>query len=317
MKPSYSILWFLFFTPCIAGAIIAFNLFADPYCLRCRTVELDRGSFNPFYGAAQNLKFYSQTQQIVIGSSRAGAFSVSNIEKKTGLKTLNLTLSGANVYSKMTLIKYAAEHTRLSSVIWITDYFEFGTTIGIGKLNDTLALDKYIPIEAPGRGWWPRLGTLIDHNTIDASVVFLKRAPKFAASLGGASLEACRFKSPTSAEPLLQAINHAYYIYANKILPQSFPERGWNSFVRELSELKNIHFHILIPPYHPYFRERMKKEKPDVYEDHQRWIRDLMALRLPNVKVSNYFEGLPSDTPGPENWNDGDHFTCQAAESML
>jgi hypothetical protein len=56
---------------------------------------------------------------------------------------------------------------------------------------------------------------------------------------------------------------------------------------------------------------------PDIYSKHQRWVSRLKEIRMPHVKVLDYFGGIPGDDGGPRFWNDGVHFTCRGVIEML
>ncbi|MNL01678.1 hypothetical protein D3C87_1221540 [compost metagenome] len=74
---------------------------------------------------------------------------------------------------------------------------------------------------------------------------------------------------------------------------------------------------IVIPPYNPEFQERLKKDRPAVFEKHLEWVAKLGALKINHVEVLNFFEGIPGDDGSPRFWSDGVHFSCLGNAVML
>lgn len=304
-------------------AISAFNYRIDPFCATCREIDATRLTLNPYYRMAQNVAAQPLTQQIVLGTSRGEAFPVDWLEAHTKLKTLNLSVGGAEVFTKLALLRIARQRAPLTSVIWSTDYFEFVEGLRNQRFLVSPALRKYVVSDLNEPFFlnlFARPASFFDHNTLEAALVMLKRKGPFEPFSGGPTPEQCRRRpaEPMSTE-LRQQIQSAYVTYAENILRRPWNTEGWLAFRRELNRLKfsDVRVTILIPPYHPDFRERLRTKQPEIYEKHQRWIADLQRLQHPKLRVVSFFDGLPIDTPGSENWRDGDHFSCQAATDML
>jgi hypothetical protein len=62
-------------------------------------------------------------------------------------------------------------------------------------------------------------------------------------------------------------------------------------------------------PYHPIITRLLKNQKPNAWQQHVDWAKDLESLKSPNVEVLNW---LDRKTPeSADFWDDGSHYTCR------
>lgn len=111
----------------------------------------------------------------------------------------------------------------------------------------------------------------------------------------------------------------SFEVYARKVLKEKQSTDAWNTFVKKLKYLseKGVDVSVVITPYNPEFIERMKIEEAPTYASQFKWIEKLEALRIPHVKIFNFFGGIPNDDKTQRFWNDGVHFTCKGSIEML
>jgi hypothetical protein len=260
-----------------------------------------------------------------VGSSRGQTTSAEWIYKATGLPSLNLSVAGANIDTKKSLIEYATTHLALKKIIWFADYYEFTATqnelsfIDINHL-EPLSLSQMLSPAV--------LKTVFDHNTTEASFKNLKSQSKSQAFNRGSGYDIpileCEKNDFTNDEkknisPALQAeINQTYEKYKNIISGEVSKDKMqlFENLITELDQ-KNISVDIIIPGYHPQFTERLKKEFPDRYQRHVDWKNKLLALQNSNIHVIDFFENMSNDENSSLYWNDGDHFGCRESIKML
>lgn len=310
-------------------SIASFNYAIDPMCYyRCDQVEAGRATSNSYYQAAQKILAHPEVEQILLGSSRAGTTSPIWLYNKTGIKTLNLEVPGAELMAKLALLNLAIENNKIKRVIWYADYFEIITENIDEKLKGSAALKNLLPAEAAlMKSLEPAspLVTLIDQNTIAASVNTLKvNASDLAKQLGGNSGEysACdaeNYLGKESAESLAKKVGLLFENYSQRILKPEPSKQAWDIFASSVKSLESrgIEMVVVIIPYHPDFIARLKKEFPSIYDRHQAWVTNVNAIATEKIKVLDYSAGIPSGDASPKYWNDGVHFTCNGVIKML
>ncbi|KYG69915.1 hypothetical protein AZI85_16100 [Bdellovibrio bacteriovorus] len=329
MTSKNSIILFGLFSVLLLVLVGAINYSLDPQCYyRCETVEPSKKTLNTYYQAAQRVLAFPETELIILGSSRGETTPPLWIEKETGLKTLNLSVSGAELITKLTLLKIAEENAKLKKVIWLADYFDLIGESTDSKIKNTPALRKYFLSKTTEEGVQQKikyLQSLIDHNTLEASLHFIGNREATTISKGAGSelritdCESEDFKGKESAESLRKEVDLLYQNYAHGVLK---PLQNPDSLKIFSDEMKRLRLHdvdviILITPYHPEFLTRLKNEYPDIFEKHQKWIKALKSLETDGIKVVDSFQGMDEDDGSPKYWNDGVHFTCHYSIKML
>jgi hypothetical protein len=287
--------------------ISSFNFIVDPMCYyQCDKVEPTRATSNSYYQAAQKILAHTDAEQILLGSSRAGTTSPHYLSKKTGLKTINLEVPGAEVLSKVALLNLSLEKNKLKRVIWYADFFEIIPSNIDEKLKSSQALRNLLGSSLASsellRGASPLI-TLIDHNTVVASINTLKLKPlSLASELGGNSGEylPCDKGSYEGKE-------------------SSDSDEAWQIFEKAIRsiESRGVEVVIVIIPYHPDFVSRLTAEFPEIFGRHQQWVEKVNSISSGGIKVLDYSSGIPGGDGSPKYWNDGVHFTCNGAIAML
>ena len=310
-------------------AIMIFNYTVDPQCYyRCDTVNLKNKTLNSYYKVAQTVVAQPDTEVVILGSSRGENTSPLFVQDLSGLKTINLSVSGAELTSKLAFLNLALEHTKLKKVIWLADYFEFITENRDIKISNTPALRKYVKSHFDSKGlgtYLSDLQGLINHNTLEASIYFLNHQSETVITQGAGveidykKCDADSFAGKETVESLRNQIDIFYQNYTGSVLRPKQNENEWQAFEQELSDLskKGIEVAVVIPPYHAEFIKRLKIEYPDLYQRHLAWVTRLKSLAGEYVKVVNYFDGIPGGVESPAYWNDGVHFTCKGSNAML
>lgn len=317
-----------FFILTLLGLVAGFNYKVDPFCYYCDEIPTHR-TLNRYYQAAQLVLQNPDTEQILLGSSRGETTSALWLQRITGLKTLNLSTAGAELLTKEALLKVALKNASIKRVIWYADYFELITSNTDTKIKNSKALMAYISESGfTSRSWSEKLGNLqqlIDHNTIEASFAALKLRPASGRDQGpGSDIDYSACESPTykgkeTPESLRHEVDLIYENYVNgSIKPPQNPKalEHFKQLIQEL-QTKSVKVVIVIPPYHPDFVERLKKEHPEIYQAHLQWVQNIETLQGPGVEVKNYFAGIPHDDQSPRYWNDGVHFTCKGVIKMM
>lgn len=93
----------------------------------------------------------------------------------------------------------------------------------------------------------------------------------------------------------------------------------WDIFEKEIQKLNSIGIEVVInlAPYHADFVSRVKKTDPTAIKKQSIWMKRVLALASPQVKVLNHIDGIPGDDGGPKYWEDGAHTTCFGIMEML
>jgi hypothetical protein len=318
-----------FFILIFLGGVATFNYIVDPQCFfHCKDLDVNRKTVNLYYHVAQRILAHPDAEQVLIGSSRGEGVSGFELEKSTGLKTLNLSIGGSEAKSKLAFIKIAQKNLKLKRVIWIADYFELLTDIADPKILFSPALSAYIPQELQITSADAKLkivGRLFDRQTIEASIHQISHREIAVLDQGPSSqssYENClkpEFQGRHSKEILAKEVDLIYNGYRQQIFTTKENPNAWNAFENEINQLSQaeIEVVIVVPPYNPKFIERLKKDRPAVFERHLAWVAQLEALKIGHVKVLNFFGGIPGDDGSPRFWDDGVHFSCLGNAIML
>lgn len=311
------------------GGVMAFNYYIDSQCYyRCGTISVENRTLNRYYKVAQTIVAQPDAQLVILGSSRGESTSPLWVEKVTGLKTLNLSASGSELTSKLAFLNIAIENTKVQKVIWLADYFELITKNRDIKIKNTPALRKYLNEDSDNKSWavlFSDVQGLLNHNTTEASIHFLNHHDETVIDQGAGSeidFEKCQdpgFKGKRTQAELQKEIEMIYQSYSHEVLVPPQDEREWNTFKKMVGNLESrgIDLTIVIPPYHPEFVARLKKEHPEIYERHLVWVKQLLQLKSKTTHVVEFFGGVPQGDETPVYWDDGIHFTCKAAMIML
>jgi len=316
-------------TLAILSGVTAFNYHIDPMCFyNCNTIDVTKPTMNTYYNVAQKIVKHPESQLVMLGSSRGQTTPLKWIEKHTGLKTLNLSLGGAELEAKLIFLNIALEKLKIKRVLWFADFFELSPEILDSKIKNTPVLRSYLEGEQK-RPFFSivsdTLKSLIDHNTFEASLFILHRGTTSQLDQGSGSdldpdrCDSAAYKGEKSYEAMEKEVGFSFEVYARKVLKMKQTPDSWIIFLRKLEELsqRGIDVSIVITPYNPEFIERMKAEEPKTYAAQLQWISRLKKLQIPNVRVINFFDGIPGDDKTQRFWNDGVHFTCKGSIEML
>jgi hypothetical protein len=319
---------------CVVAATLligvsTFNYHVDPMCFyQCENIDLNKSTMNTYYHIGQKIMVHPDAELIMLGSSRGQTTPPMWVQKRTGLKTLNLSMGGAEISAKTAFLELALEKLKVKKVIWFADYFELTSEIEDSKIKNTPALRKYLSANSQAENistFKNKVLSLIDHNTLEASFYALKNASKIQLDQGSGSfldIDKCEsesFKGEKSRQDMEKEKGFTYDSYTHKVLKPGQSEKAWQQFFAEMQKLsqRNIDVLILITPYNPEFLSRMKSEYPEMNSRHLKWIQRLVTLNIPNIKVVNDFGGIPGGNDSEKYWNDGVHFTCKGSIEML
>lgn len=310
----------------LASVVLMVNFKIDPFCkYQCSEIDIHKDSLNPYYQAAQRMHQYPKTEVLVLGSSRGQTTSPQWIESLSGFKTLNLSIAGANLETKKSLIDFASQSLKLKRVIWYADYYEFTnapTELSFVNINALPQLKFWQALQPSA------LKTIFDHNTLEASLKILSKKSStksldqgHGSDLNVVECEQNQFNEieKSKIDDLLQAeINMTYEKYKN-IIKTPFSTEKVAAFTQILNQLKalGIRIDVILPGYHPQFTQRLKKDFPDRYQSHLEWKQKLKTLATDQVAVFDYFDNENSGETSALYWNDGDHFSCREAIKML
>lgn len=318
------------FAALLLGSIAAFNYSVDPMCTyRCQSIDANRKTDNNYYQQMQRVLGHPDTEQILLGSSRAVSTSPLELQKQSGLNTISLGAFGSDMMARVVMLNFAQKHLHLKRVIWYADYFELMPDRVESKLTDSPALVAELGEGAnllPKKKAIAGFSSLISQDTFNASMHTSSKVnpQKLAESLGGSEGEIrdCEkedFKGSETPQSLSKKVSQYYENYTNKILTSPQSDEYFDFFVKKLEELnaQKIAVEIYILPYHPEFTRRLKAEFPEIYQKHLQWVQKLEQLQIENVKVKNFFDGLPGVDGSPMFWNDGVHFNCRTVRKMI
>lgn len=329
MGSKKAIISLAFFSVVLLAATMAFNYFVDPQCYyQCGTVDLKNKTVNTYYKVAQTIVAQPDAQVIILGSSRGENTSPLWVQNLSGLKTLNLSVSGAELKSKMAFLNIALEKTKVQKVIWLADYFELITKNSDAKIKNTPALRKYLKGENSELSFSVVLSDLqglLNHNTTEASIFFLNHQEQTTITQGAGfdidsqKCDSADFAGKETTESLKNEVGILYQNYSRGVLVPPQDSQEWDSFkaMVVMLESRGVELVVVIPPYHPDFTARLQAEYPELYQKHLDWINRLSGVASSKTKVLNYFAGISSTQGTPAYWNDGVHFTCKSSNLML
>lgn len=328
MNTQKAIIYFLCFTSAFILTNSLFNFMVDAECFyRCPEISLSKRTTNIYYQAGQRALAYPDTEVVVLGSSRGETVSPEWIEKLTTKKAINLSVSGADLLTKSSLLNFAIANSKINTVIWLADYFDLTLTAQDRKIKRTPSLRKYLlnSEEEGALSLVNRWFGLIDHNSTSASLRFLKKYKTTEIGRGGnvgSNFMDCAqesYKGIESREKLKSKIDILYKNYTNGVIDKPQEESQYLTLENQLKLLdqKGIQVFYIITPYHPQFTQRLKNEYPRIYQNHIEWIRRVSRINLNHVKVINAFTNSADDDGSPKYWNDGVHYSCYLANQLL
>lgn len=329
MKPLNALFLLLGLIVVLLGGVAYFNIYSDPQCFySCPEIDVKRPTLNSYYQVAKTIVSHPETEQIILGSSRGQTTPPLWVQEVTGMKTLNLASQGAEFATKLAFVNIAEEKTKLRRVIWMADYFELISENADPKIKNTPALLRYLEgvnTDMQPSSFLNTFKSLIDHNTTESSIHFLKQgglSPEIQGSGSNIDYKACEspdFKGYETAEGLKREVEMLYHNYTQRVLVSAQNQKMVAAFEQKMHSLaaKGIDVLILVIPYHPDFVLKLKTEFPEIYERHLSWIRKLKTLQGEKIRVENNLELIPGGDGGPRYWNDGVHFNCKGAMALL
>ncbi len=316
----------LFSTLVLLTCVAAFNYTVDPMCYyHCETFDPTKPTMNTFYNVGQKVVSYPDTELILLGSSRGQMFSPLWVQKKTGLKTLNLSIGGGEAVAKIAFLNLALEKLNIKQVVWLADYFEIIPEVADVKIKSTPILRHYVAGEITPPSPFTQLQTLIDHNTFEAAIFKLQRKSRVEIDHGSGSFlddDLCdseSFKGNHSFEEMKKEAGVTYDSFTKKVLKPPQSDTLFKALAKKLAELgaRKIETSVVILPYNPMFHSRMIQEYPNSEKLHLQWITKMEGLRGPYIKVYNFYDGVPGDDGSEKYWDDGVHLTCKGSMAIL
>ena len=309
-------------------AIAGFNYSTDAFCFfRCDVVDVNRQTVNLYYQVAQRVLAYPDTEQIVLGSSRGESIPLKSLQNETGLKTLNLSVGGSEVKSKLAYLSFATKNLKLKRVIWIADYFEISTSLSDPRLLYSPALSSEAPSELKDSASSERIGRLsriIDRQTLEASFKMLsvREYAQISPGINNVTLEECleaEAKKDQTPETLAKEVDLLYHSYVHGIFAAKENPKALQELKKALASVSHqgIEVLILIPPYNPRFSKNLEQQSPQIYHRHLDWLKQVHSLATDKIRVVDYFLGIPDTEDSPQFWSDGVHFTCAATQIMF
>lgn len=308
--------------------IAALNYSVDAFCyFRCDTVDVNRKTVNLYYQVAQRILAHPDTEQIVLGSSRGESIPLKTLQNETGLKTLNLSVGGSELMSKLAYLSFAEKNLKLKRVIWIADYFEILTDLSDRRLTYSPALNSEVPFDlrnSVASSRLGRIGSIIDRQTIEASfkVLSANDRPQYSQGPNDVTLEECQKAESTKdrmPETLSKEVDLVYNSYIHGIFSAKENQQAIPEFAKAITTIaaQGIKVVILIPPYNPHFSSKLQQQHPTIYQRHLEWREQTRSLANQNIHVIDAFLGIPGGNDSPQFWSDGVHFTCAAAQIIL
>jgi hypothetical protein len=313
----------------LLGTVAAFNYSIDAMCFfHCPTVTLNRFSLNTYYQTVQKIVAHPDAEEIIVGSSRGQTTPTKYLDQYFGLKTLNLSVEGAELVTKATMIHMALEKAPIKRIIWMADYFELIPSGLNLKLINCPAIMSQVPAQFKTlikKDGTSLVESLLDHNTFEASIAYLSKDHTPSQDWGsgsGLNPEECanpNYAGVVSEKALPKEIDLIYENYAHEILVPPQSEVAEELFKKELRELtaKGIEVDIVLTPYHPVFMQRLQTEHPEIYKRHEEWVRRVEALAGPHLQVINGWKGIPGANSSPRSWNDGVHYSCHSVIALI
>lgn len=309
----------------LVGGVSIFNFYVDPLCYNCLTINTTTRTVNHYYQVGQKILAHPKAQAIILGSSRGQTTSPLWVERLLNLQTLNLSMGAVELTAKLAFLNLADETLKLKEIVWWADFFELIPQTADNKIKMTPALQKYVETPLENHQSTNRFLQLLDHNTLEASFYSLQNPSQPVLDQGSGSdlnYNDClkpEYRGTKTPRSLEKETGITYDTYTTKIFKFKQSDNAWQSFLKKLGALseRGLRLLIVVSPYHPQFRARLKAEYPQVYQDHLRWISNLESLKIPNVRFKSYFDGFPDDDGSPTYWNDGVHFTCKGVVKML
>jgi hypothetical protein len=295
----------------------------------CPSVTLQKPSLNTFYQTAQRILVHPDAQLIVVGSSRGQTMPMRYLDQRFGLKSLNLSVEGAELVTKSALIHMALEKAPIQRIIWLADFFEIIPKTINTKFTSSPALMNEVPpeyrslVEKQGEN---KVESWLDHNTFEATMSFLKKKRQLLPSDwgSGSGLDPADCARPdypglVSAERLAKEVDLVYENYTQDIFKLPMSLKAYDLFKKEMLDLtsRGIEVDIVIAPYQPLFMRRLQVDYPEIYKQHEQWVHNLEGLAGPHLKVVNAWSGIPGGDASPKFWNDGVHYNCKAAIDLI
>ncbi|HWU43899.1 MAG TPA: hypothetical protein VN132_10695, partial [Bdellovibrio sp.] len=162
------------------GLVATYNYQVDPMCYyRCHDIDLNRLTQNVYYRALQTAKANPDAEVLILGSSRGERISPKWVEEITGLKTINLSQGGSDLFLKIALLNAALDgNPKIKKVIWMADYFELVPSATDYKVYLTPVIWNLSGMSETdlhkGRNF-QRAQALIDHRTLEAGLEMTRK----------------------------------------------------------------------------------------------------------------------------------------------
>lgn len=329
MSSEKAILTFGIFAAALIGLVAGLSFQVDAMCFyRCADLSLKKPSLNNYYQTAQRVLSNPDAQLIIMGSSRGQTMPIQYLTQHFGLKSLNLSVEGAELVTKSVLLKLALKTASVRRVIWLADYFDMIPSGINSKLIDCPALMALVPDEMKSLIHKQRIGiveSLLDHNNFEATIAYLKKTPPIGTDLGSgsgldpASCVSREYKGNVTPAVLEKKVDIMYENYTQEILLPPLSTAAEELFRTEIAGLvsRGIEVDIIIAPYHPRFMQQLKRDFPAIFKRHEEWAQRLVAMAGPHLQVINGWVGIPGDEASPRSWNDGVHYTCNSAIALI
>lgn len=319
---------FFLFAVILGGAFAGVNYFVDANCYyRCDDFYQDKRTINPYYQLVQWIDRDPSQDVLIIGSSRAGTTSSTYVARKTGLKVLNVSAPAADLALREGYLERVLSRSDRvpQRVIWYSDFLELSISSSEPKVAAVDAFRNKFNIKNDDAEIF-KIQKLIDRLSFETSIGILLGHSKLSleAKVDDVDLEKCLskdFSGLVTQDRLKAELGLMYSSYTSSVFKGAMISSLQRKFEHVLKKLidMNVHVDVVITPYHPAFKRRLKEENPQLYEEHKEWVKYLQGFANGGqVRVYDYYtEGFPNDDEGPLLWDDGVHFNCFAAIQII
>jgi len=140
--------YILLFTLLFFILVAIFNFIINPYSIFNHNILSKFFIYKNNIVSSRMLVFYNATKEdpnnIMIGSSRIGIFSKSEIEKYLPGKSFNMAMPGSNIEEQVQYLKYMIKNHHIKNIIWGLDFYSFNPDLqndpdfSYNRLNSSL-----------------------------------------------------------------------------------------------------------------------------------------------------------------------------------